>query len=79
MHVCGGHGHEKGHTYSSYRFPGINIIKYPAIISRGRHEMSLSQRYQNRGHFYIILGQCTEVMFCSGLSPRYYRVGYVCH
>lgn len=27
--------------------------------------MSLSQRYQNRGHFYIILGHCTEAMFCS--------------
>lgn len=53
----------------------VYVIKhsYRALIARGRHEMSLSERYQNRGHFYIILGQCTETMFCSA-----YRC-YVCH
>lgn len=40
-------------------------------LSRGHHEMSLSSRYQNGGHFYIILGQCTEPCFVRLIAASY--------
>lgn len=46
-------------------------------LSCGHHEMSLSSRYQNRGHFYIILGQCTELCFVRLIAASYRAAMYV--
>lgn len=52
-----------------YKIQRESVITKSATVgtihwTRGQHEMSLSRRYHNRGFFYIILGQCTETMFC---------------